>query len=170
MKDVHVATLTSLFLAAFLVAGPVFAQAQDKPLKDQLVGSWALVSNTVGDGDKKIEPYGPNPPGSAFYAPNGRFSVIIVRAGVPKFASNNRETGTDAENKAATQGAIAYFGTYTVNDKGELTSQIESSTYPNFVGQQQKRTIAIKGDEMQVTNPNPSAGGGASLQIWRRVP
>jgi hypothetical protein len=156
--------------AVFLTAVPFAGAAFGQSVKDQLVGSWALVSNTVGEGDKKVEPYGPNPPGSAFYAANGRFSVIIVRAGVPKFASNNRETGTDAENKAATQGAIAYFGTYTVDDKGELASQIESSTYPNFVGQQQKRTIAIKGTELQVTNPNPSAGGGASLQIWRRVP
>ncbi|MEA2954466.1 MAG: hypothetical protein QOJ96_3986 [Alphaproteobacteria bacterium] len=167
MKQIGIMAAT-LILAAAPFASAAFAQ--EKSVKDQLVGSWALVSNTVGEGDKKVEPYGPNPPGSAFYAANGRFSVIIVRAGVPKFASNNRETGTDAENKAATQGAIAYFGTYTVDDKGELTSQIESSTYPNFVGQQQKRMIAIKGNELQVTNPNPSAGGGASLQIWRRVP
>jgi hypothetical protein len=163
-----VRNIAAALVAAALFAGPAFAQ--EKPLKDQLVGAWTLVSNSVGEGDKKIDAYGPNPGGAAFYAPNGRFSVTIIRVGVPKFASNNRETGTDAENKAAVQGSIAYYGTYEVSDSGELSSKLEGSTYPNFIGQAQKRQISIKGDELRVLNPNPSAGGGTSLQIWRRVP
>ena len=55
-----------------------------------------------------------------FLDAGGRFSVSIVRAGIPKFASNNRTKGTDAENAAAVQGALNYFGTYTIDDTVQL--------------------------------------------------
>jgi hypothetical protein len=36
-----------------------------------------------------------------------------------KFASNNRQNGTDAENKAVVQGALAYYGTYEVDESNK---------------------------------------------------
>ena len=43
---------------------------------------------------------------------NGRFSITVVRSDLPKFASNNRMSGTRDENTAIVQGGITYFGTY----------------------------------------------------------
>jgi Lipocalin-like domain len=138
-------------------------------LKQQAVGTWKLMSVFV-DGPHKVEPYGPSPAGMMFVDAGGNFSVSIVRAGIPKFESKNRTTGTDAENKAAVQGSLAYFGTYTINDAdSSITVTIESSNYPNFEGETQKRILALNGDELLVTNPSPSGGGGVAKQIWKRL-
>jgi hypothetical protein len=49
-------------------------------------------------------------------------------SGRPKFASNNRATGTPEENKAVVQGLIAFFGTYSVNEADRtFTMHVEGS-------------------------------------------
>jgi Lipocalin-like domain len=74
----------------------------------ELVGSWTLISVTVNRDGEKIEPFGPNPKGTMTFDSGGRFSIIVTRSDLPKFASNNRETATSEENKAVVQGSIAY--------------------------------------------------------------
>jgi lipocalin-like protein len=63
------------------------ASAQQKSLKDQLVGTWTFVSSTgkLADGSPT---WGTNPKGSLILTENGRFSVQIMRDNRPKFASN----------------------------------------------------------------------------------
>ena len=43
-------------------------------------------------------------------------AITLLGEGRRKFASNNRLESTPDENKSVVQGAIAYFGTYTVNE------------------------------------------------------
>ena len=164
--------LTAPMLASLLglaAVGLFAGSAQAQSLKQQAVGAWTLVSVTV-DGPAKSEPYGPSPHGVMFIDASGRFSVSIVRAGVPKFASNNRTTGTDTENAAAVHGSLNYFGTYSVDESDKsITVKIEASSYPNFEGVSQKRSLAVEGDEMTVTNAQPSGGGGVARQIWKRA-
>jgi Lipocalin-like domain len=101
---------------------------------------------------------------------SGHFSIVIVRADIPKFASNNREKGTAEENQAAVHGSLAYFGTYAVDEANHaLTVRIESSTYPNFEGSEQKRLYTLSGDTLTLANPTPSAGGGTAVQVRRRA-
>jgi hypothetical protein len=51
---------------------------------------------------------------------------------------------------------IAYFGTYSVSDTDNiLTYHIERATWPNFEGQDQKRIVTIKGDEMSYKSQAP---------------
>jgi hypothetical protein len=153
-------------LLGLAAAGLFAGSAQAQSLKQQAVGTWTLVSVKIGDADG----YGPNPHGVMFLDASGRFSVSIVRAGIPKFASNNRTKGTDAENAAAVQGALNYFGTYTIDEpSSSITVMIEASSYPNFEGQTQKRTLSVSGDELQVINAAPSGGGGVATQIWKRA-
>ena len=150
-----------------LLAGS--AVAQQKTLKEQLVGTWLVVSNTTTRADgTKVDTFGPNPKGIFIYESNGRFAIISTRADIPKFASNNRGTGTADENKAVVQGSIAYFGTYSVNEADKsLTAQVEGATFPNWVGNTQKRKIVISGDDFTFTNPGGSAGGSAEIKLKR---
>jgi hypothetical protein len=145
---------------------PAIAAAQTA--KD-LVGTWSLVSETYEQNGKTIQPYGIHPKGFEVFGSNGRFAVIIVNPDLPKFASNNRVAGTAEENKAVVQGSLAYFGTYTVDPAEKTWSvQIEGSTFPNWIGSSQKRSIAIAGDELTVTNPKASAGLAATI-VWKRT-
>jgi hypothetical protein len=151
------------------MAGGIVEQI-GKSDKEQLVGSWILVSLTAGDGTKETTPYGPNPKGTMMVDANGRFSITVVRSDLPRFASNNRMTGTLEENTAIVQGCIAYYGTYSIDEATHvITVNVEGSTFPNFDGGTQTRILSFNGDEMTYLNPTPSMGGGIAKVTYRRA-
>jgi len=118
----------------------------------------------------KIEVFGPHPKGSMILASDGHFSVVITRGDVAPFASNNRMKGTPEENTAAVQGGIGYFGTYGVSEGDKtLHLHVESCTFPNWNGADQKRIVEVSGDELRVVNPTPSIGTGTAQVLWKRA-
>jgi hypothetical protein len=95
--------------------------------------------------------------------------LAIARADLPKVASNNRTTATPEENKAIVQGSITHFGTISVNAADKtMTFKIETSTFPNSDGTDQKRPFTVTGDELTLTVPAASGGGTASV-VWKRA-
>jgi len=171
IKEVaSVASVVAVLVAGTLSgASKVHAEEKGAGLAQ---GSWTLVELYNEQDGKKTEPFGPNPRGSMLLTPNGRFSMIIMRTSLPKFAANVRTKGTVEENQAVVQGSVAAFGAYTVTGDKEqvLNLHIEGSTYPNWDGQDQKRPITVTGDELKVINNAPSIGGsGKNTQIWKRA-
>jgi hypothetical protein len=157
--------ITALGLASL----PTSTIAQQKSLKDQLVGTWTFVSATTKRPDGRPQ-WGSNPKGLAIYTDNGRFSESVMRSDRTKFAANNRLQGTADDNKAAAQGTISTYGTYSVDEaKKTCTLRIEGSSYPNWEGTEITRPVTITGDEMTVTNPSPSVGGPPSQLVFRRA-
>ena len=139
--------------------------------KDHVVGTWSVVAvkDIRADGTT-TDTFGPNPMGTASFDSKGRFSIIILSSHLPKFASNNRTTGSAEDNKAVVQGSSIYYGSYSVSvaDKS-LIFQIEGSAFPNWTGTTQKRAIkALSGDDLTLVNAAASGGGVAEIQ-WRRV-
>ncbi|MFI5295096.1 MAG: lipocalin-like domain-containing protein [Thermodesulfovibrionales bacterium] len=164
-----------LLVVAVLVVGSwsgaseVYAKEKGAGLAQ---GSWILVALYNETDGKKTDPFGPNPRGSMLLTPDGRFSMILMRSSLPKFASNVRTKGTVEENQEVVHGSVAAFGTYKVTGDKEqiLNLHMEGSTFPNWDGQDQKRPITVKGDELKVTNPAPSiGGGGTNYQVWKRA-
>lgn len=151
-------------------ASNVWAQEKAGTLAQQIQGSWILVSIYNEQDGKKIEPFGSKPRGSLILTPEGRFSMIFMRANLPKFASNNRVKGTAEENQAVVQGSHAFYGSYAVASEKEQTVnlRIEGNTFPNSDGQDQKRVMTVTGDELRVTNPTATIGGVA-YAIWKRA-
>jgi Lipocalin-like domain len=145
------------------------SHAQQKSLKDQLVGAWTLVSATTTlPGGKPA--YGSSPKGLLIFLNNGIYSTQLLSSDRIKFASNNRATGTAEENKAAVLGSVANFGTYSVNELNKTyTIQFEGSLYPNLEGAEQTRPFMIEGDQLTITNPSPTVGGPPSYLIYKRV-
>ena len=157
---ISISALTALGFA--LVASSAVSAPKAKANKKQLVGSWTIVS---------VDGYGPNPKGSLIFEANSRFSLQLMRADLPKYASNSRVQGTPAEYKATVDGSISYFGTYSVSGS-DLTFHVEGSTFPNWTGTDQKRiNLSVTGDELKYTNPAPSAGAAAPVipLVWKRV-
>ena len=158
----------SLVLLTALIAA-VPAVAQQKSLKDQLVGTWTLVSSSTTREDGSSQ-WGSNPKGIIIFTDNGRFASQTMRSDRAKFASNNRLKGTADENKAAFHGAIASYGTYSVDEAQKTyTLRIDGSTYPNLEGTSSTRPFTISGDELRVTNPAPTTGGPPSQQVFKRA-
>ncbi len=112
-------------------------------MKDQLVGTWTLLlSDGVKADGTHVPEFGPNPSGTLMFSPNGHYSLEVMRANLPKFASNDRDKPSTDESKAVAQGSIAHFGTYSVNDADKsFNFRIEASSFPNWSGTQQKRPI-----------------------------
>ena len=161
----------SVIAALGLALLPDSTVAQQKSLKEQIVGSWTYASaDTVAPDGKRVPTFGPNPSGLTIFGSDGRYVSLVVRADVSKFASNNRTSGTAEENKAAVQGGIATFGRYTINEAEKtLTLNIERSSYPNWNGTEQKRPLTITGDELKYTVPVASGGGGRGEVVLKRA-
>ena len=160
-------TALALSTMAMLCLGVALPGAGVAQTDKDLVGNWMLVSaDTVRSDGSRVRTFGDKPKGTISFDSDGRFIYLFANADLPKFASNNRATGTADENKAVVQGSIAIFGTYSTAGK-ELTMKVEHSTFPNWTGTDQKRTIAITGDELKWNNPAGSAGGVVELVFKR---
>jgi hypothetical protein len=171
MNRRHVIALTPV---AFLAAGGLGASsafAQQKSLKEQLVGIWTLVSsdNTAPDGSKR-QLFGAKPKGILVLDASGWFSQMNANPDRPKFKANNRLQGTAEENKAVLAGTVALFGKWSVNEADKtLIMDYESSLFPNQDGTEAKRVIvSLTADELKYTTP-PSGAGGKTDSVWRRA-
>jgi hypothetical protein len=108
-----ISAMTTLGLALL----PSSSIAQQKSLKDQLVGTWTVVSFHSFDatGAKVPNMEGRDLKGQFILTDNGRFSVQMI-TDFPKLASNDRMKTTPAEEKTVAHGVLSYFGTYTVTE------------------------------------------------------
>ena len=88
--------IVMLLLAAFLGS----ATSEQKTLKDQLVGAWALVSiDYVRADGSRSSTFGENPKGIAFFDGSGNYIITVMRADRSKYAINDRAQGTAEETK-----------------------------------------------------------------------
>ena len=161
-------TRIGLIAALVLFAGEAAAQS----LKDQIVGTWDFVGAEVTAPDgKRSFPFGETPKGILVFTPDGRFAQIHVASDVPKFASGNRLTGTAEEYAAINRRSLSLFGSYTVDEeKKTVTFKIVSSTFPNWEGEAQTRTIdKLTAGEFVNTNPNVAGGRGSASNLYRRA-
>jgi hypothetical protein len=156
---------------------PAQPQAQ-RPIKDLVVGAWTvlLVDGKKSDGTQSPL-FGPNPIGSLIFTSNGRVSWQVMRTiNRPPFKSNDRDTGTADENKAAVQGTLSFFGTYTVDEAAKtINVRIEGSSFPNIEGSRGRWAVAEITDESLTyelpiaETSTPNAQYTAIQGIWRKV-
>jgi len=144
--------------------------AEQKSIQDQLVGTWTLVSSDqVRPSGIKLKQFGANPSGINVFDANGRFFIMMARAGNIQIASNGRSQ-TNSEEDGLIVETIAYYGTYTVNEEVTVISlHLDASTFPNQVGTDQKRTItSLTADELKYSSPG-SISGVQIHQVWKRA-
>lgn len=159
------AKMLAVVATASLLSGSARAEAGG-----DLRGTWVLVSSVTDKDGKKTDQFGSGATGMMTLDAGGHFMLTIVGPDLPRFASNNRAEGTPEENKAVMSKSIAMIGTYSQNPTDKtLTFKVESSTFPNWNGTQQKRVIvAATNDELKYTTPTASSGGIGTV-TWRRA-
>ena len=140
--------------------------ADDKDLKEKIVGVWKLVSVVYEDQETKSD----TGTGRASERPeiataDGQWLALVTGEGrpVPK---------TDAERAQALRTMIAYTGRYRVED-GKVVTKVEADWNEAWVGGEQVRFIRFDGDRLFIESPpmphpNQRTTRRAVIVIWDR--
>jgi hypothetical protein len=144
--------------------------AQGNPL-NKVLGTWRMVSAQLDPDGRNLPAYGPAPRSLLVFTSDMHVIEVMTDSTVPKFASNARGYGTAEENQAAMAGSIGWFGTYTVDESGELNGDhVEGSTFPNWVGDVRTRKdiqLVVSGDRILESFQRPE--GTKIVITWQRV-
>ena len=151
--------------------------ASDASIRNQLVGTWRLVSvETVRPSGEIIYPfYGKHPEGLLIYDRSGWMSVQIVsdpKPMVPRTSSRQEFLrAPDAEKAAAIDGYYAYFGTWTVDESApSVTHHIRHSLYPGERDQDGVRPLSLQGNRLTLTAKAHEMGEDHLRRlVWERV-
>jgi lipocalin-like protein len=118
------------------------ALSQSKSLKDQLIGTWTLVSvvEVYQDG-RKENPWGPAVKGAVSFDPKGNVTLAIIGGDV---------TNPSGKPNEAARQVVAYFGKYVVDEAAKtVTYTAERATEPSFDGLARKASVTVEGDELK---------------------
>ena len=163
-------TTTALACLAVVLSTSV-SLARQKSLKEQLVGTWTLVSSEqVRSDGSSVKQFGANPKGINVFDANGRFFVMVARANNLKTASNAPNKVSYMEEGGLRVESIAYYGTYTVNEAQKIVFlHLDASTFPNQDGTDRSRTItSLTADELRFSNTADMIGVLVH-QVWERA-
>jgi hypothetical protein len=144
--------LTMWVAAASAIFSPALMEKAEAQTAKDLVGTWTLVSSVISKDGTKIDTFGPNPSGTVIFGSDGHYALIFLRRDLPKVVSGDRTSATPEEAQAIARGSVATFGTYTVDDKA-IILRIQSATFPNWSGAEQRRSFSLSGDELTYTSP-----------------
>lgn len=138
----------------------------------QLAGVWRLVSSEFRTSSGNvIFPLGEDALGQAIFTESGYMSGQLMRQNRPAFASGDQASGTPDEIQSALQGYVAYYGSCEVDvEQKTLTTHVEGSMYPNWVGGQQVRFYELT-DKKLILKTTPIAFGDeefTGVLTWER--
>jgi hypothetical protein len=108
--------------------------------------------------------------GSLLYTADGRFSVMISRAGRTWFDSDDLLGGATEEKARAVEGFVAYAGRYSFHGD-RVVHHVELSLFPNWVGSDQERWVELAGDRLTVSASPLLLAGKQQVPrlVWERV-
>jgi hypothetical protein len=135
-----------------------------------LAGSWTLVAADVihPDGSRDRD-YGSSPKGFLVIDSHDRYSLQIFKAERARFASADKGAATPSEYRSAVMGSSTHFGTVSVDaGQGILTFHIQNASFPNWEGEQQRRSFELKGGELSyrvTARPN----GDVPISVWKKL-
>jgi hypothetical protein len=169
----RLATISFIVLLASVLLAAPSAWAQQRSVKDSLIGSWMFVSVIAEQSDgTRSEPFGQEPRGIIVFTGDGYFSLFQSQAEVPRLATGDRGRATPEEAQGVVRASIAYFGTYTVNEADRtLSLRLLGSTFSNLLGSAEQRRVITELSETELRFTNPRTPSGLTLHtVWRRAP
>ena len=165
------ALLAALTVFAFVAGTSVEAQQVPNSAKDQVVGTWRLVSWMEQETETKAvhKLFGDNPLGLLTYTADGRMMVIFTDPN-RKAAATRQPTEAEAAHLFKTM--VAYAGTYSV-EGNKVIHKIEVSSNQAWNGTSQQRLFETKDNRLFLkTPPFMSAFLGKEIiseLVWERT-
>jgi hypothetical protein len=166
LLSVTTATVVAL-LTVFMPLRGAVAQTTNR----QFAGSsWTLVSGTVDRGGRKVRLIVPRLQGFLMFEANNHFLMVITHFGHSKFGSKNGWEQTPGGGHSNWQRSVACFGRYSINESDHtISAHIDASTFPKWVGTEQKRQYTAVGDKLKWTNASLSGAGRTADLVWKRA-
>ena len=169
MNHRRIFTLLAItMLALALLPSGIFAQQGS--LKQQLVGTWTLVSyDAIAADGARRQLSGFNAKGILIFDDGGRYANVFERVGRPKFKSAAQPT-TEELAAATADFFAANFGTWSVSEADKvLTQRFEGALRPNNDGADARSSVSLAGDELKLMTINPLPTGAKIEQAYRRA-
>lgn len=115
-------------------------------------------------------PLGKDAQGILVYGDDGYMFVAIMRAERAPFAADDLLGGSVEEKARAAETYVSYCGRYEVSGD-RVVHNVELSLFPNWVGAEQERLVAIEGDRLTLrTRPMLLEGAQQTAHlVWERV-
>ena len=164
-------TFALLLFALMLCASSAFSQTESE-IRDQIVGTWKLVSavDIMKDGTTRPFPaFGPHGKGFLMYQRDGYMCANLVNPDRPKWADPVHTT--HEEKVAAADGTFAYCGRYEIDAKlKQIIHLPEVATDPGYVGSRQVRPFVFEGGRLILSNVEKDDPAVARWKIiWEKT-
>jgi Lipocalin-like domain len=151
--------------AALFIANQAVAEAPT--LKQQLVGTWMIVSWEIAPANGTKQQTA-NPKGILMFDAGGRYALVTAPAGRPKFKTASQPT--TEELLAATKNFAASNGTWSISEADKiLTMRFETAVVPDNEGTDLISSVSIAGDELKLTGVKPLPSGAKFNMAYRRA-
>jgi len=140
-----------------------------KTSNKKFVGVWKLKEWTAElNNGQTVFPFGEDAKGQITYDEKDNMAVQIMKNNIPQFLSEDPLKAQPEEMIVAYDGFIAYCGYYEVNlNSNQVVHQIEISSFPNWVGQNQIRYYEFKGDKLILSTD--VIGSSRHKLIWEKI-
>src|SRR4051794_8594640 len=138
-------------LGLVIASGPLVAQ--ESTAKEQLVGSWSVVSLKATSGDKISYPLGEKPAGFVTITPT-RFWLLFVDSTRKAPAS---PTLTDAEAVAMMKTQVAWTGKYVMGEQTpeglKITAHVDAASSQAITGTDRVYFVRVDGNKALFKSP-----------------
>ena len=137
--------------------------------RDDILGTWLLVSYAADSAGEHSHPLGADAAGIIMYTADGYMSAQLMRRDRPAYDKAITGGGSTAQMAAAASGYLCYSGPYTLDDT-VLHHQVDVSLLPNWIGGMQVRQAQLDGDTLTLSAVVTSREGSSSTHtlVWRR--
>jgi hypothetical protein len=169
------ASLVVVLTCASAAFWPSLLRAEDAlrgTIKDQLVGSWIIVSITTHVGTKSfsreqpmptitvtdVQPYGSNPKGKLVFERNGRFASTVMNSDGSKSVSNDPNSPAEFEASSGT------YSTHPSRPKTVIFDIEATSHRERYV-----EITILTAKELEFTTIPPPGGATYSSFVYRRA-
>jgi hypothetical protein len=121
--------------------------------RGDVTGRWVLAAfESRGEDGTVGHPLGPGVVGGLIYLDDGWFSAYIEGTQRPRFGTADPRGGTAEQIIEAFRTCIAYMGRWRLEGP-DVVHTVEFASLPDWVGGEQRRTLAIVSGELILRTP-----------------